>query len=87
MAIAAVWLLMKVPDAQFWPTTLILYGPRWVVAVPLLVLLPVAIILRRGLKVLSGSLVVLVGPLLGLCVPLRLAAFEAGAAQGPICAS
>src|SRR5262249_59042058 len=34
-AVLLIWLLVVIPDPKFWPATLFLYGPRWVVVLPL----------------------------------------------------
>lgn len=62
-AAACVWLLAD----RWWLATVLLFGPRWVVALPLAVLLPAALVLDRPLLVplLLATLVVL-GPVVGL---------------------
>ena len=63
--VAAVVMVQHYGD-RWWPGTLLLFGPRWLLAVPLLVLVPVAVRLDRALLaplVLAGLLVP--GPLLG----------------------
>jgi endonuclease/exonuclease/phosphatase (EEP) superfamily protein YafD len=63
------WGLLYASDL-WWPATLILFGPRWVLLLPLVVLVPVALWRRRRavLVVLAAGLVV-AGPVMGLCVP------------------
>jgi len=63
---------------RFWPVTLFLFGPRWIVGLPLALLLPAALILdRRGLLVLLACSGLVAFPLLGLRVHL-----PAGASAG-----
>lgn len=62
--------------------TLFLFGPRLVLAAPLLVLLPAAAVLdRRMLLALAATAAVAAGPLFGFNVPWRRLA--AGPARGP----
>src|SRR5437879_1901537 len=50
--------------------TLALFGPRWVWALPLMVLVPMTTVLsRRHLWVLLNASIVIVGPIMGFCVP------------------
>lgn len=52
---------------RWWPATILLFGPRWVLSLPLLLLIPAALLLDRPLVwplALAG--VVLVGPVMGL---------------------
>jgi endonuclease/exonuclease/phosphatase (EEP) superfamily protein YafD len=62
-AAACVWLLAD----RWWIATVLLFGPRWVLALPLAVLLPAAVFLDRPLlaPLLATTLVVL-GPVIGL---------------------
>jgi vancomycin resistance protein VanJ len=65
--------LMAAP-LNFWPVTLFLYGPRWLVALPLLILFPTAMAWNRiGLVSLAMASWVVVFPILGYCVPWRTA--------------
>ena len=64
---------------RWWFATVILFGPRWLCAVPLVVLLvPAAwLIRRRSLWVLGVTAIVVVGPVMGFCIPwARLAAAD-----------
>lgn len=54
----------------WWLATVFLYGPRWVCGLPLIVLVPLAGWLRRRyLVLLAGTACLVVGPIMGLCVP------------------
>src|ERR1041385_2869094 len=49
---------------RWWPATLVLFGPRWLTALPLLALVPVALVVaRRALVPLVVSAVLVVGPI------------------------
>jgi len=64
------WLLLDVGGDRWWLATVMLFGPRWVYALPLIFLVPVAAIWRRRLlwPLAAGALAVL-GPIMGLCLP------------------
>ncbi len=56
----------------WWPATILLFGPRWVLLVPAVVLLPWAVVRDRGLlPLLALTLLVGAGPLVGLRTGLR----------------
>ncbi len=64
------WLLLRFASDRWWLATVILFGPRMLLALPLAVLLPAtAILWRRSLWPLLASLVLLVGPVMGFCLP------------------
>ena len=75
-ACLAVWLLLRVGGDRWWFPTVILFGPRWLCALPLAVLAPAAgLIRRRLLWVLGAAAMVVFGPVMGFCFPwARLAA-------------
>ena len=72
------WLALRVASESVLPVTAYLYGPRWVLLVPALVLAILAIMKRRALLVpiAVGALIVL-GPIMGL----RLGAGDASVAS------
>lgn len=60
------------PGERFWPVTFFLLGPRAVVALPLVVLLPAAALVdRRTLLALLAGLALAAEPLFGFAVPWR----------------
>ena len=66
----AAWFLLCFAGDSWWLATIVLFGPRFVFALPLVILIPLAAIYRpRWLVVLLLSLVVVVGPLMGLRLP------------------
>jgi endonuclease/exonuclease/phosphatase (EEP) superfamily protein YafD len=70
VAVVGLCLLLYLASDRWLPATLILYGPRWLCALPLAVLLPAAVVWRRRLVgLLAAAAVVLLFPLMGLCVP------------------
>jgi endonuclease/exonuclease/phosphatase (EEP) superfamily protein YafD len=63
------WFMLREGDA-WWPATLLQFSPRWVAALPLAVLVPAALWLRRrALLMLLPAAVVVVGPFMDFCVP------------------
>ncbi len=72
LALLALVALVYGPGESFWPVTLFLFGPRWVLAVPLIPLALVALIVdRRLLAVLVLVTVALAEPLFGFSIPWR----------------
>ncbi|MDY0166850.1 MAG: endonuclease/exonuclease/phosphatase family protein [Thermoguttaceae bacterium] len=64
--------LMWVAGDRWWVATLILFGPRWVVGIPLVALVPLALAVRpRWLWPLGLSAVVVLWPIMGLRLPWR----------------
>jgi len=60
---------IRIEGDRWWPATLILFGPRWIWALPMGILVPLALLLqRRSLWVLGCAAVVIVGPVMGLCI-------------------
>jgi vancomycin resistance protein VanJ len=63
------WFLLYLSDL-WWPATLFLFSPRWLLAVPLLVLVPAAFVWRRrALLLLVATALVIAGPVMGFNVP------------------
>jgi endonuclease/exonuclease/phosphatase (EEP) superfamily protein YafD len=64
--------LLLSSGVDWWPLTLLRFGPRWVVCLPLALLVPWAAVVRpRMLVALAGAAVLAVGPVLGFNVPWR----------------
>ena len=77
LAMAGLVGIIAVAGDRWWPTTVALFGPRWIAAIPLGLLIPAALLVRRWVilpPILLGTMLVL-GPWMGLCLPL-------GAARG-----
>lgn len=68
--VLAAWGLLYFLADRWWPATVLLFAPRWVVAAPIAVLAPLALIRRRRLLLpLAAAAAIVFGPLMGLCVP------------------
>jgi vancomycin resistance protein VanJ len=66
--------LMSYAGDRWWPATVLLFSPRWIVALPLIILLPMAIFFnRRQLISLVIAALVVFGPLMGFCIPSGMA--------------
>lgn len=62
---------MHVAGEAFLPTTFLLFGPRWALAVPLIILAPLALLLyRKALWTVLLSAVLVLGPMMGLTAPV-----------------
>ena len=71
LMVLAVWFLIRFGGDRWWLATVMLFGPRWVYGLPLLLLGPAAALRRRRLLLpLGASAIVLVGPIAGLCLPV-----------------
>jgi vancomycin resistance protein VanJ len=66
-ATAIAWVVLWTLSDRWWPATLFLFGPRWVLLLPLVALLPAAVVLRASLlaPLLAAAAIVLV-PVMGL---------------------
>jgi vancomycin resistance protein VanJ len=68
-ALLLLCLFLRREGDRWWPATLILFGPRWIWALPMGILAPLVLLLhRRSLWVLGCAGVVIVGPVMGLCI-------------------
>jgi vancomycin resistance protein VanJ len=69
-AVLALWLTLRYAGDRWWPATLLLFGPRWLFAVPIAPLALVsAVSQRKLLSVVAASSCIVVFPVLGLCLP------------------
>jgi endonuclease/exonuclease/phosphatase (EEP) superfamily protein YafD len=78
--VLAAWVVLRVAADRWWPATLLMFGPRWLLAVPLGILVAGAVVVRRrllGLLLPAG--VVLAGPVMGFQLPWRTLWLEDGA--------
>lgn len=73
VATLGLWLVVATLGDRWWPATLFLYGPRWLWALPLAVLVPAAVAARRWdlLWQLGCAAVVVAIPVMGMCIPWR----------------
>ncbi len=75
-----VLILLRTAGDRWWLATVMLFAPRWPYGLPLVALVPAALGLnRRALWPLTGVVVLLVGPVMGLCLPWA----AAGPTTGP----
>lgn len=71
IAVIACAMLWTLSD-RWWPATAYLFGPRWVLLLPLAVLLPSAVALRPWLLApLIAAAIIVVGPIMGLRIGWR----------------
>jgi endonuclease/exonuclease/phosphatase (EEP) superfamily protein YafD len=71
LIVLAAWAAIHAGDL-WWPATLLLFGPRWLWALPLIPLLLAATLWRRrSLPVLLFALLLVLGPLMGFHIPWR----------------
>lgn len=69
----AIWLWLRLDGDRGWIATLMLFGPLWVLLLPAVALVPLAIRYgRRSLWIILVAVGVTVGPIMGLCVPWRI---------------
>jgi endonuclease/exonuclease/phosphatase (EEP) superfamily protein YafD len=71
LAIVAAAVVLWTLSDQWWPATVLLFAPRWVLSLPLIVLVPLAAVFhRKSLVVLGVAGLVLTAGLLGYCYSL-----------------
>ena len=65
------WAFLMVAGDRWWPATLLLFGPRWVAGLPLLIFVPVGLWrARAALPELLAAVVVLLVPVMRFNIPL-----------------
>jgi vancomycin resistance protein VanJ len=65
-----VWLLLYFAGDRWWFATFLLFGPRWLYGIPLVILVPWAIKVDfRLLGALAIGIIILTIPIMGLCLP------------------
>lgn len=65
------WVYLRRYGDRRWLATVLIFGPRWAWASPMVVLVPAAVVLaRRALVVLFAALLIVLWPIMGLNVPL-----------------
>jgi endonuclease/exonuclease/phosphatase (EEP) superfamily protein YafD len=68
--VLALWWLLATAGDRWWVATVLMFGPRWVWLLPLAVLALAPIVARRRAWLPVGlALVVVAGPIMGLCIP------------------
>ena len=70
VGMVAAWLLLLSAD-EWWPSTILLFSPRWVLVLPLALLLPAAVYLRSkwSIIVLLAAGLIVAGPVSSFNVP------------------
>ena len=70
--VAAAWIVLRAADL-WWPATLLMFSPRWLLAIPPSVLVPAAVVLGRwrSLGCLLLTLALAAGPVTGFVIPWR----------------
>ncbi|HWE96383.1 MAG TPA: endonuclease/exonuclease/phosphatase family protein [Tepidisphaeraceae bacterium] len=82
LVLFAFWAAMRWAGDRWWLGTLILFGPVWVTALPLAVLVPAALVLRRRMVgVLAIAACVAFFLVMDLCVPWRVLIHGGGGAS------
>jgi endonuclease/exonuclease/phosphatase (EEP) superfamily protein YafD len=72
VAIIGAWILLRVAADKWLPATLLLFGPRWLLLLPLPMLaFPAFLLTRRSLIPLIVAGVLCAGPVMGLCCSSR----------------
>jgi endonuclease/exonuclease/phosphatase (EEP) superfamily protein YafD len=69
----ALWIFLRIAADRWWLGTVLLFGPLWLALVPLIGVLPVALLFRdrRSILVLVATTAVIVVPVMDLCIPWR----------------
>jgi vancomycin resistance protein VanJ len=68
--VALIWFVVSIGGDRWWPATVFLFCPRWLVVLPLPFLLPPVIRGNRHcLLPLSLGAIIVFGPLMGMCLP------------------
>jgi vancomycin resistance protein VanJ len=72
LVVASIWIALPIVGDRWWPGTLFLFGPRRIIALPLLVIVPAALLVqRRALLPAALASAIVVGPILGFTLSLR----------------
>jgi vancomycin resistance protein VanJ len=66
-AVILAWLLLARFADRWWPVSILMFGPRWVLLLPAIILVPVALVARRWRSLLAVvmALVVVLWPVMG----------------------
>ncbi len=72
LIVCSFWIILVVAGDQWWPATLLLFGPRWILLLPLIVLFPLVFWKsRRMILPLMVVLLLIIGPVMGFTVTLN----------------
>src|SRR6266487_2557944 len=71
-AVLTTLIVLRTGADRWWLATFLMFSPRWLFALPVVLFVPIAIVTRRhSLWPLAISLAAVLGPLMGFCIPLR----------------
>jgi vancomycin resistance protein VanJ len=71
-ALIAIWSFVRIDGDRWWPATMILFGPRFILLLPMIALVPLAIVVyRRLLWFLLIMAIAIVGPFMDLRITRR----------------
>jgi len=71
VVVVSVWAIMFFSGDRWWFGTVLMYGPRWIYAFPLVVFIPIALIWRRRLLLPLGlTALIIAWPIMGLNVSM-----------------
>jgi vancomycin resistance protein VanJ len=80
--VLGLWALLAAAADRWWLGTVILFSPRWIWGLPLVILVPAALWRqRRSLWLLVPAALIVTGPLMGLCLSWQATADEAPAGR------
>jgi endonuclease/exonuclease/phosphatase (EEP) superfamily protein YafD len=75
----AIWLAFRFAGDRWWALMPLQYGPRWVWGLPLIMLVPASLLLRRKLLWVDlAAAIIFLFPLMGFCIPWRTAGGRGG---------
>jgi vancomycin resistance protein VanJ len=70
LLLLAFWLMIYFAGDRWWLATVVLFGPRWIGGLPLAAFVPLAAVWRRRmLWPLAAAVLLVVGPIMGFCLP------------------
>jgi vancomycin resistance protein VanJ len=69
LTVLTLWIGLLTAADLWWPATLLLFSPRWLLLLPPVPFLLAAVLRPRLLVPLVATLVLVAGPLMGFCVP------------------
>jgi vancomycin resistance protein VanJ len=71
ISLVAAWALMRYQGERWWIATLMMFGPRWAFALPLLLIVPLALLRKRSLWIVAVAVMFLLFGNLNFAIPWR----------------
>jgi endonuclease/exonuclease/phosphatase (EEP) superfamily protein YafD len=69
--VLSVWAVQRIEGDHWWLATLLLFGPRWLTGLPLLLFVPAATVWNKCLlRPLAAAALIVLVPIMGLCLPI-----------------